>query len=141
MGVYSIAPSGQTSLNYTITYQAGTLTITRALVTLTLTVDLSGFANNNVVRLRVAAAPASLAGSVLTGTVKFYLDGRPLTGTQALGTGGIAIRTIRIAQAPSNHTFRAVFTSSNPNLQSADQTMAFSVPANAGETPSRAGGV
>ena len=143
VGVYPITVSGLTAVNYVITYQAGALLVTPAVVTLTLAVDLSGFEDDNVVQLRVTVSPSDVSGSEATGTVRFYLDGRPLGPARVLRPRDGANRSARIEGeegASLTHTFRVVFVSTNPNFTSADQTLTFSLPPEEGERHVNRGG-
>ena len=141
VGVYPITPSGLTSLNYTITYVPGKLVVTPAAVTLTLTVVVRDDDDDNkLVLLRAAASPVVLAGSVLTGTVLFYLDGKLLSGVETLNSNGVAIHAIRVKHPHRTHVARAVFTSSNANFASAEATLSFVIPHGGGDDSSRSKG-
>lgn len=137
VGVYPITPSGLNSSNYTITYVPGKLVVTPAAVTLTLTVVVRDDDDDNkLVLLRAAASPVVLAGSVLTGTVQFYLDGSLLSGVETLNSDGVATHAIRVKHPHRTHVARAVFSSSNANFASAEATLSFVLPHGGGDDSS-----
>jgi hypothetical protein len=77
-GSYSVTPSGVSSANYTITFAAGTLTVTKADTSLTLTTTPNPSQNNQTVQIRAVVAAVAPGAGTATGTVTFYENGTSL---------------------------------------------------------------
>ena len=109
-GPYSIVPSvtGANIANYTVVIDDGTLTITQAGTTTTLTA--SGSTVNPGTSVTFTATVASATTGTPSGTVSFY-DGSTLlgTGTLAAGTGGDVATFSTAALASGTHTLTAVY--------------------------------
>jgi len=85
-GTYSVTPSGATSANYTITFVAGTLTVTKASTSLALTTTPNPSNNNQSVQLRAVVSAVAPGDGTATGTVEFRENGT-LLGTATLVNG------------------------------------------------------
>ena len=96
---YSITCSGQSSINYTITYLPGTLTVTQA----TTSVSVASSANPSILNASVTftATVSPQYSGVPTGTVTFK-DGSNTIGTGTLNGSGIATYTTSALGAGSH---------------------------------------
>jgi hypothetical protein len=120
VGRYPITASGLTAPNYDITFVDGTLTIRPARTDVTVTVDSSGYSDDNpYVQVKVAITPVALAGSQQSGRVDFFLE-HELRASQPLGADGTASSFIRIEEDSGEAEVEVVFTSTNPNFTDAE---------------------
>ena len=85
-GNYNVTPSAVTSPNYTISFTAGTLTVSKANTTLTLTANPSPSNKNQTVQLTATVAAVAPGAGTPTGTVQFR-DNGTLLGTATLVNG------------------------------------------------------
>jgi hypothetical protein len=106
-GTYNVTPSGVTSPNYTISFAAGTLTISRANTTTTLTANPSPSNKNQTVALTATVAPVAPGAGVPTGTITFR-DNGSVIGTATL-VNGVATLNKSFNQRGS-HPLTATFT-------------------------------
>jgi hypothetical protein len=90
-GTYNVTPSGVSSANYTITFAAGSLTISKANTTLTLQSNPSPSNHNQTVTLTATVAPVAPGAGTPTGSVQFR-DNGVLIGTASL-VNGVATMT------------------------------------------------
>src|SRR5262249_10809703 len=99
VGSYPIVPSGVSSPNYVITFTAGTLTIVRdgVVVTMGSSPNPVGFDQPMTFTASVAAAPPG-AGAP-TGTVQFF-DGAILLGSATLMNGSASLTTAGLDPGP-----------------------------------------
>ena len=101
-GAYPIVPSvtGAALPNYTVTYVNGTLTITKAISSVTLTASPTSAAQGSPVML-TASVPAGATGAVA------FNDGINALGTTTIinGTATMAISTL----APGSHSITAIY--------------------------------
>jgi hypothetical protein len=106
-GTYNVTPSGVTSPNYTISFAAGTLTVTKADTTTTLTANPSPSNKNQTVTLTATVAPIAPGAGVPTGTITFR-DNGSVIGTATL-VNGVATLNKSFNQRGS-HPLTATFT-------------------------------
>src|SRR5581483_1011416 len=110
VGTYSIVPSasGANLSNYVVVINNGTLTITQAGTTTTLTA--SGSTVNPGSSVTLTATVASATTGTPTGTVTFYDGSAALgTGTLAVGAGGDVATLSTSALLSGSHTITAVY--------------------------------
>ena len=86
VGDYAVTPAGLTSPNYAITFVAGTLSVLRAPVAMTLTASPTPSGLDMPITLTATVAAAQGAPTAPAGTVRFF-DGATLLGTAALSSG------------------------------------------------------
>ncbi|HWQ31854.1 MAG TPA: Ig-like domain repeat protein, partial [Blastocatellia bacterium] len=92
-GTYSITASGVTAGNYNISFVGGTLTITTAAPTLSVTANNSPATWKQPVTFTVTVSKASAEAAAPTGTVTFR-DGATVLGTGTLNGSGQATLTL-----------------------------------------------
>jgi hypothetical protein len=85
-GAYAVTPSGLSSANYTITFAAGALTVTKAATSLELTTTPNPSKNNQSVELRAVVSAVAPGAGIATGTIEFREDGT-LVGTAPIVNG------------------------------------------------------
>ena len=122
-GTYSVAPSGATSPNYTITFAAGTLTITKAATSVAFTTTPNPSANNQNVQLRAVISPVAPGAGTPTGTVTFRRNGTVL-GTATL-VNGVATLTKKFSRG--THSLTASY-AGNTNFTSSSGAVTHQVP-------------
>ena len=110
-GAYAVTPSGVSSPNYTITFAAGTLTVTKADTTLTLTATPNPSRPNQTVQVRAAVAAAAPGAGTVTGTVEFRENGT-LIGMATIVNG---VATLSKGFKKGTHPLTATF-SGNVNF-------------------------
>ena len=122
-GAYPVSPSGLSSANYTITFVAGTLTITTADTAVALSTSPNpSNPNQNVVITAVVSAAAPGAGTP-SGTVQFFDAGVSL-GTATLSNG---VATLTRKFKKGSHPLTAVY-SGNTNFNGSTGASTHSVP-------------
>jgi hypothetical protein len=104
-GSYSVTPGGLTSGNYTITFTAGTLTVTKASTSVALTTNPNPSHHNQNVQLRAVVSAAAPGAGTPTGTVQFR-RGSTLLGTATL-VNGVATLTKRFNRG--THSLTATY--------------------------------
>src|SRR5204863_75042 len=82
-GSYSVTPGGVSSSNYTITFAAGTLTVTKANTSVAFTVTPNPSQNNQSVQLRAVISAVAPGAGTASGSVEFRENGT-LLGTATL---------------------------------------------------------
>jgi hypothetical protein len=92
-GAYSVTPGGVASPNYVITFAAGTLTVTKAATTLSLTTTPSPSTPQQNVQVRATVAAVSPGAGTAAGSVEFR-DNGVLLGTAPL-VNGVATLTVK----------------------------------------------
>ena len=104
VGDYAVTPAGLTSPNYAITFVAGTLSVLRAPVAMTLTAAPTPSGLDMPITLTATVAAAQGAPTAPAGTVRFF-DGATLLGTAALSSGTATLLTGGLAAG--SHTIEA----------------------------------
>jgi hypothetical protein len=104
-GSYAVTPGGASSANYSITFAAGVLTITKASTVMTFTTSPNPSVNNQVVQLRAAIAAAAPGAGTATGVVEFRENGT-LLGTATLVNG---VATLNKAFKKGTHPLTATY--------------------------------
>jgi hypothetical protein len=122
-GAYSVTPSGVSSPNYSISFVAGTLSVTKASTSLTLTTTPNPSQNNQVVQLRAVVLAVAPGEGTVSGTVSFYQNGT-LLGSATL-VGGVA--TMNKSFKKGNHPLTATF-SGNANFNGSSGAVTHRVP-------------
>jgi hypothetical protein len=107
-GTYSVSLNGVTSTNYTLTLQAGTLTINKALTSVAFTTTPNPSNNNQQVQLRAVVSPVAPGAGTVTGTVEFR-EGGTLLGTATLVNG---VGTINKSFKHGSHSLTATYVAS-----------------------------
>jgi hypothetical protein len=106
-GTYAISPSGLTSSNYAITFVPGTLTVTAATTSTTLSASTTSSVYGQSVTLTATVAAAAPSAATPTGgTVTFMVDGTTLA-TAALSGGTASLVTTAITAG--THGLSAVY--------------------------------
>ncbi len=100
-GEYAVTVSGLTSANYSITFMAGTLTVTTTPTTTTLTASPSTPQYGDPVTLTASVSPAAA-----TGTISFF-DGPVLLGSGAVSNGGATLVTSTLSAG--THSITAIY--------------------------------
>jgi Tol biopolymer transport system component len=75
VGTYAVTPGGLSSPNYAITFVDGTLTISKATTTLTLSSSPNPSKHNQTVELRASVGAVAPGGGTPTGSVEFRQNG------------------------------------------------------------------
>jgi Big-like domain-containing protein/MBG domain-containing protein len=106
VGVYSVAPLGLSSANYTIAFVSGSLSVAQAATTTAVaaTPNPSGF--NQPVTLTATVAPVAPGAGSPGGSMQFF-DGGTLLGTATLSEGTAALTTNGFAAG--SHTISATY--------------------------------
>jgi hypothetical protein len=107
-GNYNVTPGGVTSANYTITFAAGTLTISKANTTVTLTTTPSPSNHNQTVTMRATVAAVAPGAGTPTGTVQFR-DNGVLIGTATVVNG---VATLNKSLRRGSHPLTATYVAS-----------------------------
>jgi hypothetical protein len=104
-GTYPVTPGGVSSPNYSITFAAGTLTVSKAATTLVLTTTPNPSNNNQTVQLRAVVTATAPGGGTPTGTIQFRRNGT-LLGTATLVNG---VATLNKSFKRGTHSLTATF--------------------------------
>jgi hypothetical protein len=99
------------SANYAFHFVDGVLTITRATLQVTATSSPASQQYSDLITLSATVSPTSLAGSTLTGTITFKIDGAA-TGAALPIVNGTATQQLAVTQPSGSHTVTALFTPS-----------------------------
>ncbi|MFN8512858.1 MAG: choice-of-anchor K domain-containing protein [Chloroflexia bacterium] len=130
LGNYQLRPSGLTSSNYTITYQNGTLAVTRCNTSLTLTL-LPGSAVNYSDLITFRAQLTTCGGPIVPGTtvipagpVQFALDGATFGSKTFAANGVVEFQgpMLRNARPELAYSVTAVFTSNDTRFSGSAAT-------------------
>jgi len=106
VGNYTITVSGATDSNYTISFVAGTLSVTQSQTTVGLNSSSSAIDPSQGDTLTATVTPVSPGSGTITGIVTF-LDGTTTLGTGNVGSGGAATLNVpsgTLAAGPHNIT-------------------------------------
>ena len=105
VGTYAVTPGGLSSPNYAITFIDGTLTISKATTTLTLSSAPNPSKPNETVELRVSVGVAAPGAGTPTGSVEFRQDG-VLLDIEKLKNG---VATLEVAFRKGTYAISAVY--------------------------------
>ena len=89
-GNYGVTPGGVSSPNYSIAFQSGTLTVTKAATTMALSASPSPSQNNKPVKLTATIAVTAPGSGTPTGSVEFR-DNGTLLGTAPIVNGSASL--------------------------------------------------
>jgi len=106
-GTYSITPGGLSAANYQITYGAGTLTITRATLTVTVAAETRPYGSANpAFSVRYAGFVAGETAAVLAGTLQFATSATVTSraGVYEVGASGLTSPNYAISYAAGSLT-------------------------------------
>ena len=104
-GTYSVTPGGLASGNYSITFSAGTLTVSKANTAVMLTADPNPSRPNRDVVLQAAVSAVAPGAGIATGSIEFRENGT-LLGTAALVDGvATLIKSFKKGTHPLTATF------------------------------------
>lgn len=92
VGAYAVTPGGLSSPNYAIAFAAGTLTIVKAPVTVTLIAAPTPSGLDMPITFTATVAAAQAAPAAPAGTVRFF-DGATLLGSATLSNGTLTLLT------------------------------------------------
>ena len=116
-GAYAVTPSGVSSPNYTITFAAGTLTVTKANTSLVLTTTPNPSNHNQAVQLQAVVSAVAPGAGTATGTVEFRENGT-LLGTATLVNG---VATLNKSFKRGTHPLTATY-AGNANFNGSSGT-------------------
>ena len=116
-GTYAVTPSGVSSPNYTITFAAGTLTVTKANTALVLTTTPNPSNHNQTVQLQAVVSAVAPGAGTATGTVEFRENGT-LLGTATLVNG---VATLNKSFKRGTHPLTATY-AGNANFNGSSGT-------------------
>ena len=110
VGTYPSTCSGAADPNYTFTYVAGTVTVTKAAVTTVVTSTVNPSVHGQSVTFRATVTRSSAgAGAVPSGTVQFTVDGVNLGGARTLSAAGVATSIATTTLTTATHSVVATY--------------------------------